>query len=193
MSEVQKLTTASVLSLFSYNGLYVVAYGWLFGMSLWISFFGGVIAYRTLPRAQFGALQHKTFPVYFVLSIALGSTLLGLWTLDHPVVLTHYASPLVADVFQAYTLISVILSQASNYFVVGPLTSKTMFERMRMEKDEGKTYNESGVSDKMKALNRRFGMLHGVSSLANLGAVIALGFHGLWIGNAGIGNAGLKL
>jgi len=61
-----------------------------------------------------------------------------------------------------------------------------MFERMRLEKDEGKTYNESGVSDQMKALNRRFGMLHGVSSLANLGAVIALGFHGLWIGNAGL-------
>jgi len=38
----------------------------------------------------------------------------------------------------------------------------------------------------MKALNRRFGMLHGISSLANLAAVIALGFHGLWIGNAGV-------
>lgn len=38
----------------------------------------------------------------------------------------------------------------------------------------------------MKALNRRFGALHGISSLANLIAVIALGFHGLWIGSAGI-------
>ena len=38
----------------------------------------------------------------------------------------------------------------------------------------------------MKALNRRFGTLHGISSLANLGAVIALTFHGLWIGNAGV-------
>jgi hypothetical protein len=38
----------------------------------------------------------------------------------------------------------------------------------------------------MQVLNRKFGMLHGISSLANLGAVIALGFHGLWIGNAGV-------
>jgi len=182
----ENLTITSLLSLLSFSGLYVVAYGWLFGMSLWISFFGGVIAYKTLPRAQFGALQHKTFPIYFVLSILLGSTLLGLWTLNHPAVLTHYANPLNVDVAQAYTLALVILSQASNYFIVGPLTSKTMFERMRLEKDEGKSYNESGVSDRMKALNRRFGMLHGVSSLANLGAVVALGFHGLWIGNAGI-------
>lgn len=82
-----------------------------------------------------------------------------------------------------------------------------MFQRHRLEKEEGKTYNEPGVScnpalafidrelliernvqvsDQMKALNRRFGMLHGISSLANLGAVIALGFHGLWIGQYGV-------
>ncbi|KAJ7102291.1 hypothetical protein B0H15DRAFT_814008 [Mycena belliarum] len=186
MMQPEKLTLTAVIGLFNLSGLYAVAYAWLFGMSLWISFFGGVIAYKTLPRVQFGTLQHKTFPIYFVLSIILGSTLLGLWTLSHPAVLTHYSSPLVADVAQAYTLALVILSQASNYFIVGPLTSKTMFERMKLEKDEGKTYSESGVSDKMKALNRRFGMLHGVSSLANLGAVIALGFHGLWIGNTGV-------
>ncbi|KAJ7456606.1 hypothetical protein FB451DRAFT_1276548 [Mycena latifolia] len=178
MSEPQKLAIKELLSLFSSSGIYTVAYGWLYGMSLWVSFFGGVIAYRTLPKVQFGALQHKTFPVYFVLSMGLGSTLLGLGR--------STIRPLVADVAQAYTLAFVILAQASNYFIIGPLTSKTMFQRMRLEKDEGKTYNESGVSDSMKALNRKFGMLHGVSSLANLGAVIALGFHGLWIGNAGL-------
>jgi len=187
MSQVEKLSISTVFSLFSYNGLYVVAYGWLFGMSLWISFFGGVIAYKTLPRAQFGALQHKTFPIYFLLSIGLGSTLLGLWTISHPAVLTHYANPLVADVAQAYTLAFGVMAQGSNYFVVGPMTSKTMFQRMKLEKDEGKAYNESGVSDQMKALNRRFGMLHGVSSLANLFAVFALIFHGLWVGNFGLG------
>ncbi|KAJ7919064.1 hypothetical protein B0H13DRAFT_1990220 [Mycena leptocephala] len=185
---VQKLSITTVLSLFNPNGLYLVAYGWLFGMSLWISFFGGVIAYKTLPRAQFGALQHKTFRKFHLLRLVIGlsSTLLGLWTVNHPAVLTHYTSPLVADVAQAYTLVLVLLSQGSNYFVVGPLTSKTMFERMKLEKEEGKTYNESGVSDKMKALNGRFGMLHGISSLANLAAVLALGFHGLWIGNFGL-------
>lgn len=77
-----------------------------------------------------------------------------------------------------------------------------MFERHRLEKEEGKVYNEPGVcsvqcsvqqvdnctqvSDTMKALNRRFGSLHGISSLLNLWAVIAIGLHGLWIGNAGV-------
>jgi hypothetical protein len=42
----ENLTITSLLSLFSFSGLYVVAYGWLFGMSLWISFFGG----KSLPE-----------------------------------------------------------------------------------------------------------------------------------------------
>ena len=39
----------------------------------------------------------------------------------------------------------------------------------------------------MKALNKLFAQLHGISSLANLTAFLALAFHGLWIGNVGAG------
>ncbi|KAG5353449.1 hypothetical protein C0989_006605 [Termitomyces sp. Mn162] len=168
--------------------------------ALWVTFFGGVIAFRTLrmysteisgqacssgntARQMFGNLQHKTFPIYFVISMVLSSALLTLWTLSHPNVVAHITRPYVADVAQAYALATVLLGQGFNYFVIGPLTSK---QRHKLEKDEGKAYNEPGVSDAMKALNRRFGTLHGVSSLANLGSVIALGFHGLWIGSFGL-------
>ncbi|KAF5377611.1 hypothetical protein D9615_005124 [Tricholomella constricta] len=137
-------------------------------------------------RQHFGNLQHKTFPIYFVLSIILSSSLLVLWTISHPHVITHIAHPTVADVAQAYALTIVLLGQGFNYFTIGPLTSKIMFMRRKLEKEEGKTYNEPGISVEMKALNRQFGMLHGVSSLVNLAAVIALSFHGLWIGNAGV-------
>lgn len=41
----------------------------------------------------------------------------------------------------------------------------------------------------MKALNKIFAQLHGISSLANLTAFSALLFHGLYIGNA---NPGIK-
>jgi len=186
MAKAQVLTIASLIKLVNLDGLYLLGYAWLFGTSVWISFFGGVIAFKNLPRHQFGALQHKTFPVYFVQSIILSASLLGTWVFRHPDVITHLARPNVADVAQAYALAAVLFSQGFNYFVVGPLTSKTMFQRQKLEKEEGKTYNEPGVSAEMKALNRRFGMLHGISSLANLGAIIALGFHGLWIGNAGV-------
>jgi len=186
MTKVETLSVSSLAGLLSPSGLYLVGYAWLFGMSLWITFFGGVIAFKTLPRQQFGALQHKTFPIYFVISMILSSSLLVLWAFSHPAVATYIWRPDVADVAQAYVLASVFLAQACNYFVIGPLTSKTMFRRHKLEKEEGKTYNEPGVSDEMKGLNKRFGMLHGISSLANLIAVLALGFHGLWIGNAGV-------
>ncbi|SJL05861.1 uncharacterized protein ARMOST_09197 [Armillaria ostoyae] len=187
MADVEILTFQSLLKLASPSGLYLVGYAWLFGMSIWVTFFGGVIAFKALPRQQFGALQHKTFPIYFVISILISSGLLGSWTYSHPDVVAHFARPLVVDVAQAYALASISLAQGFNYFVVGPLTSKTMFQRHKLEKEEGKAYNEPGVSEDMKTLNRRFGYLHGISSLANLYAVIALGFHGLWIGAAGTG------
>ncbi|KAF8350186.1 hypothetical protein F5887DRAFT_419303 [Amanita rubescens] len=186
MAKVEVLTIRNLFDVFSPSGLYVVAYAWLFGMSFWNTFFGGVIAYKTLPRQQFGALQHKTFPIYFLISIALSSLMIVYWVFTHPDVATYILRPEVTDVAQLYALLTIFGCQALNYFVIGPITSKTMFERHKLEKEEGKSYNESNVSDKMKALNRRFGMLHGISSLFNLTAVIAAGFHGLWIGNAGV-------
>lgn len=39
----------------------------------------------------------------------------------------------------------------------------------------------------MKALNSKFSQLHGISSLLNLFANIALVFHGLWVGTKGLG------
>jgi len=155
-------------------------------MSLWVTFIGGVIAYKTLPRHQFGTLQHQTFPIYFALSIALSLSMLVMWTSSHPDVLSHILQPNVADVAQAYALLSVTLSQAANYFVISPLASITTFKRHKLEKEEGKLYTDPSVSVQMKALNRRFAMLHGISSLANLTAFIALSFHGLWLGNYGV-------
>ncbi|KAI0067948.1 hypothetical protein BV25DRAFT_1794158 [Artomyces pyxidatus] len=186
MSQPQSLTVGSLLQLFSLNGAYNIGFSFLFGMSLWVTFFGGVIAYRALPRQQFGTLQHRTFPIYFNLSIAGSAGLLAAWTYTHPAVLAHAARPAVADVAQAYALASVLVLQALNSLVIGPVTSKTMFLRHKLEKEEGKAYNEPGVSDAMKALNSKFARLHGYSSLANLGAFIALTFHGLWLGNYGI-------
>jgi len=186
-NQPQYLTYQTLASLLSLKGVYTIAYAWLFGMSIWVTFFGGVIAFKALPRQQFGTLQHRVFPVYFVISIGLSSALLGIWTYSHPDVLQLALDPLAVDVFQAYTIASVLVFQGLNNFVVGPMTSKVMFQRHRLEKEEGKVYSDPAASPAMKALNKQFGSLHGLSSLANLLAVVALGFHGLWIGNAGLG------
>ncbi|KAF9535468.1 hypothetical protein CPB83DRAFT_888178 [Crepidotus variabilis] len=183
MAKADLLSLGDILSV---DGLYLLGYSWLFGMSVWISFFGGVIAYKTLPRQQFGQLQHKTFPIYFVLSLGISSSLLAIWIAKHPDVTSQLTRPTLADVAQVYALGSVLFNQGLNKFVVGPLTSSTMFARHKLEKEEGKVYSDPGVSQDMLKLNRRFGMLHGISSLANLFSVISLVFHGLYIGKAGV-------
>lgn len=157
-------------------------------MSIWVTFIGGVIAFKSLPRQQFGQLQHRTFPWYFNISIVLSGGLLYLWNLGHPHVWANITDPKLADVAQAYALATVVISQLANQAVIGPMTSKTMFQRHRLEKDEKKAYNEPGASAEMKALNVKFAKLHGISSLLNLFANFALVFHGLWVGTKGLGS-----
>ncbi|KAG1755055.1 uncharacterized protein EDB91DRAFT_1097048 [Suillus paluster] len=164
----------------SYESVCLLAYVWFYALSVWVSFYGGFIALRTLPRQQFGALQHK----YFTFSTIFASALLGVWTWAHPALLSHLASPFKRpDVAQAYVLASVVALQVCNQFVVGPMTSRTMSQQHKLEKEEGENCNDTEVSDRMKALHAKFRMLRRISSLANVGAFIALTFHGLWIGS----------
>lgn len=183
MKPTEILTFGSLGELASFKALYLMGWAWVFGMSVWVSFFQGFISFRALPRHQFGNLQHKTFPVYFGQSILLTAGLLGGWLYKNPGVLDNLSHVRRADVAQAYTLALALLFQGSNHFAWTPMATKIMFQRHKMEKDEGVDYKDPKASPAMKELSKKFGILHGVSSLANLFAIIAYGFHGLWIAN----------
>lgn len=143
---LQTVSLTGYKNLLNLDALYVLGYGWLFGMSVWQSSFGGVIAYKTLPRHQFGNLQFRTFPVYFLTSMLLSSGLLGTWIVKHPDVIKHIGEPRYAEVAQAHSLAAVVLLQGINYFALGPMTSRMMFRRHKLEKEQGKAYYEPGVS-----------------------------------------------
>lgn len=49
--------------------------------------------------------------------------------------------------------------------------------------DGKKSYDAPPHSQKMTELNKRFGKLHGASSLLNLGALIATVAYGVYLGN----------
>lgn len=55
---------------------------------------------------------------------------------------------------------------------------QVMFERYELE-NEGKQ-----ESDEYKAAAKKFGPLHGMSSLANLGALLGVIAHSWWLGGA---------
>ncbi|KAI0281597.1 hypothetical protein BGY98DRAFT_190655 [Russula aff. rugulosa BPL654] len=182
-----RLTFATLLGLLNLRGLYTLGFSIIFGASLWVTFIGGVIAYKTLPRQQFGALQQRLFPVYFNLNAIVSSGLLFAWIRNHSTVIAELAHPTVPDVSQAYALGVVAIAHALNIVCFGPATSKLLTMRLKLEKEEGKDAHDPNVSADMKKLNAKFARLHGYSSLANLIAFIALVFHGLWIGSYGIG------
>ena len=80
-----------------------------------------------------------------------------------------------------------VLTPLSIVFVAGlinaaylePLVTKTMRQRKHQETRDGKkSYDAGPHSPEMKALNTKFGQLHGASTLINLFGVIAT----LWYG-----------
>jgi len=166
--------------------LYFLSYSWLLGQSIWVTFFGGIIAHKALPRQQFGLLQSKTFPIYFATSLSNATLLLALWVSNDPKITHHLMEPLLPPVAQTWTLSLVVLMTLTNWMWIGPATNRLSSERYKQERAEDKSYSDPNVSQQMKVLNKRFGTLHGLSSLANLSVVIALLFHGLWIANQGL-------
>ncbi|KAG9078867.1 hypothetical protein FS749_009078 [Ceratobasidium sp. UAMH 11750] len=155
--------------------VYQLLYAYLFGSSF--------IAFRALPRQQFGMLQFKTFPIFFSTSTAITALLLSIWTMSHPEVRAtplNLGSPVV---LQAWFLISALVSHGLNLLYLGPKTSEVMFERHKLERSEKKQSSDPTASAEMKALNKQFGVLHGISSLVNLLSFLCMLSHGVWIGS----------
>ncbi|KAL6237634.1 hypothetical protein BDW75DRAFT_228500 [Aspergillus navahoensis] len=159
---------------------HILSYGTLLGVQLYQSFVSGIIAFRALPRPQFAALQAKIFPTYFALQTAL------------PVVVALTASragqPLgISGLLDQENQLSVLLPLATafitglvNFSVLRKLTVDTMRERKHQETRDGKkSYDPPPHSKEMIVLNKKFGRLHGLSSLVNLVTLGATIFYGV--------------
>ena len=156
---------------------HILSYASVTGITLWHSFVGGPVAFKVLPRQQFGTLQSKLFPIYFSLQSLLNGiclattsnrnsriifsigtigglinlTIVGPWTSRYDVTLLFF-----------------------NFHTIFRFRNRIMNERHKLEREEGKKYNDDGISEGMKALNKRFGLAHGFSSLINMAIVVAL-------------------
>ncbi|CAE6474136.1 unnamed protein product [Rhizoctonia solani] len=210
----------AIKSTLQVRALYQLLYSYVFGATLWGSFIAGFIAFRAIPRQQFGLLQSRTFPVFFSTSTGVTIALLGIWTATHNEVLvgtfdfsspapvffststgvtiallgiwtaTHnevlvgtfdFSSPAV---IQAWVLALTAMCNTVNLVYLGPKTTETMFKRHKLERAEKVQYSDPSASAEMKALNKQFGALHGVSSLLNLCSLLCLAAHGVYIGNS---------
>ncbi|GJP36655.1 hypothetical protein CLOM_g21140 [Closterium sp. NIES-68] len=156
------------------------------GASVWVTFFAGVIMFRHLPRHTFGRIQGRLFPAYFRL-VALTSALAALALKLR----LSWAASGAAEAAGALQHVQLLLLLAAlsgallNLLLLEPITTKIMQERHRIEKEAG-IGEEVGLSrnrevartnKELAAVNRRFGMWHGMSSLSNLVALCSLGAH----------------
>ncbi|XP_006454727.1 hypothetical protein AGABI2DRAFT_62226 [Agaricus bisporus var. bisporus H97] len=135
MAHTDNLTLGSIFHLANIaDGLYMLGYAWLFGM-----------CDHLIARQYFGTLQHRVFPVYFIQSVFLSSALLTKWIYTHPGVLNNLSNPYIGNVAQVYALGLVLACQGCNRFIVIPQTSSIKFQRQKLEKKEGKEYNDPTV------------------------------------------------
>ncbi|KAJ2897782.1 mitochondrial outer membrane protein [Zalerion maritima] len=177
------LTTgpASPLSLGPYH---IISYATVTGTTFFHSFINGIVMFRTLERPQFASVQNKLFPIYFGMQASL-PVLLSL-TYPGGASPTFGASSSIPGVFDSgntWTVLApfatMLLTSGLNLGVLLPMVNKTMGKRYQQEKEDGKkSYDEGPHSEEMRALNKRFGMLHGVSSLLNLATFLAQVWYG---------------
>ncbi|KAJ4361776.1 hypothetical protein N0V83_010716 [Neocucurbitaria cava] len=171
---------------------HLLSYGTLLGSTLFQSFISGVVAFRVLPRPQFSTLQKHTFPVYFTLQTLAPLAMLFTYPSGSSSVLPFLSSnPKVqtpTDRLAAWLIATMFFTALANWVYIGPKTTEIMALRKHQETRDGKkSYDAGPHSKEMQELNRRFGVLHGVSSLVNLVGLGAM----VWYG--GVLGEGLRL
>lgn len=149
------------------------------------SFVAGIVSFKALPRPQFATLQSKLFPIYFAMQTALPVAMAATYP-GGP--LTPSSISGVLDSRNQYSVLTpiatIFVCAVANMVVIGPATTKCMKERKHQETRDGKkSYDAGPHSAEMQALNKRFGKLHGASSLANIIACIATVVYGVHLGN----------
>ena len=146
---------------------HLASFGVLFGSMVYTTFFAGMTMFKNLPRQTFGRLQSKLFPMYFKIHAACLCVMIG----TIPALAAGGASR-----FPLAACLTALAFTVANIFYIEPASTKVMFQRYELE-NAGKAETEE-----YKQAAKKFGPLHGLSSLANLGALMAAMGHSWWLG-----------
>lgn len=155
------LTMLCKLGLNTRAPYHVLIYSLIFGASTFHSFVLSPVAFKTLKREDFGLLQSKIFPSYFVaqatVPLLLGAT-----------------APFKLCPFGIGLLTASAVAGALNYLVFLPLCERIKNERNAAQKDDSST-------EAVAQLNRKFGQAHALLSIANLVSIVSLGVYGVYL------------
>ena len=127
------------------------------------TFVVGLTMFANMPRQMFGRVQARMFPKYFGLTTGCIAVMLVQHHLALPAGLA-LAAPGVKALAVAGAL------SLLNWLAIEPYVTAQMFERYALENKPGKTADDEAA---IKALYKKFGAWHGISSLNNLGVLAA--------------------
>ncbi|KAI0862644.1 hypothetical protein F4860DRAFT_471316 [Xylaria cubensis] len=166
--------------LFSPAPYHVLSYGALLGTQFFHTFINSITSFKVLERPQFAILQRAVFPAYFGIQTAAPVVL----ALTYPGRAGRFAAVLpqgISGVLHPTNRWGVLVP-LSAAFVTGlvnlvyflPETNKVTAQRRKQEIKDGKqSWDKGSQSKDMKALNKKFGKLHGYSSLFNLVTLVS--------------------
>ncbi|KAF5455353.1 hypothetical protein F2P56_024942 [Juglans regia] len=163
---------------------HLLGFSTAFGSGLWVTFISGIIMFKNLPRHQFGNLQSKMFPAYFSLVGTCCAISAGSFGYLHP-----WKSSSTAEKYQLGFLLSAFAFNLANLVVFTPMTVEMMKQRHKVERESSigeevgwsKNVEVAKVNPKLKAMNKKFGMIHGLSSLANIMSFGSLAMHSWYV------------
>ncbi|WOL03270.1 transmembrane protein 205-like [Canna indica] len=163
---------------------HLLAFATAWGASLWVTFIGGILMFKYLPRHQFGNLQGKMFPAYFMLTSVCAAISVAAFAYLHP-----WRSASTIERYQLGFLLSALGFDLSNLIVFTPMTIEMMKKRHKVERDLSIGDEVGGVKNmevaktnpQLAAMNKKFGMIHGLSSLANIMAFGSLAMHSWYL------------
>lgn len=155
--------TGAALPLATAKAVHLLAFGTNLGSTLYTTFILGIVMIKHLPRQTFGKLQSKLFPIYFAWSaVALAVQLLTGSVMGlNPKAMQWLGASLAAALL--------------NSLLLEPASTGVMFARYKLEKE-----NKRDTED-YKKLAKKFGGLHGASSLVNLVVVVGGFVHAYYL------------
>ncbi|KAK4282552.1 hypothetical protein QN277_013913 [Acacia crassicarpa] len=159
---------------------HLLSFSAAFGSVLWVTFIGGIIMFKNLPRHQFGNLQSKMFPAYFSMVGICCAISVASFGYQHP-----WKSSSSAERYQLGFLLSSFAFSLVNLFVFTPMTIEMMRQRHKVERENSigdevggsKSEEVAKKNPRLAGMNKKFGMIHGLSSLSNIMTFGGLAFH----------------
>lgn len=146
--------------LFSLAPVHVLTYSFMFGATTFHSFYSAVVAFKVLPRKEFGILQHHLLGPYFIAQ-SVAPIVIGL------------TAPYTIPTFGLVSLGISSLGGLINNFYCLPVSRKLKADKEALLESNGNVETEE-----VKTLAKQFGKVHGISMLINVISIASLTAYG---------------